>query len=184
MHSSKIVKKEITPDFYGVFAVEEIKAGEIIFSNWNENCNMLTLEQVRQLPRAYRTIFEKYATEVQEFIYVGPSENADINEHLDYFVNHCCDPNSWMVNDGDVAARKDILAGEQITIDYATFIINEFRSSKITHCLCGAPNCRGKISKNDYWRLRDIYRGHFLSWIEDKISRREAAKMLRVRRVS
>lgn len=184
MHSSKIFKYEISTGFFGIFAKEEIKAGEMIFSNWNDNCRMLTLDQVKKLPRSYRTTFERYSTEVQEYIYVGPSEDADIDAHLDYFVNHCCDPNCWMVNDGDVAARRDIKAGEQITIDYATFIINEFPSSKIKQCLCGASNCRGKLSKNDWWKLRDTYRGHFLTWIEAKINQREERRLPKIPKAS
>ena len=173
MYNKKLVKKEIGPDFYGVFASEDIKKGEIIFSKWNDSCVKLKREEVNKLPEPYKTIFEKYSTELEEFTYVGPYENEDVSTQIDYFINHCCDPNVWMINDEDVAARRDIKAGEQVTIDYATFIINEFPSSRIEECLCGAKTCRGSLGKNDWWLMRDVYRGHYISWIQGKINKKE-----------
>ena len=83
MYNKKLVKKEIAHDFYGVFASEEIKEGEIVFSNWNDNCVRLKREEVNQLPEPYKTIFEKYSTELKEFTYVGPYENEDVSNQID-----------------------------------------------------------------------------------------------------
>ncbi len=173
MYNKKIVKKEIAPDFFGLFASEDIQEGELIFTGWNDSCTRLTKQDVKKLKEPYKTIFEKYSTEYRENLYVGPYENEDIHTQVDYFINHSCDPSTWMVNDDDVAARIVIKAGEQITIDYATFIINEFESSRIETCLCGAAKCRGKLGKGDWWKMRDVYRGHYLSWIQEKIDQKE-----------
>jgi SET domain-containing protein len=171
--SSKIEKKEICPDFFGVFAKENIQQGEMIFRNWNDNCTLKTREEVAALPDSYRLFFEKYCTELKEHCYVGPYPNEDIENQLDYFINHSCNPNTWMANDHDVVARRDIQCGEQITIDYATFVVNEFESAKIDPCLCGSYNCRSKVGKDDWWILRDTYRGHYISWIQKKIDQKE-----------
>src|SRR5690606_22841826 len=119
-----LIKKEIASDFYGVFSREDIQEGEIIFSKWNDSCIRLKREEVDKLKEPYKSNFEKYSTEIDEFVYVGPYEDEDVSTQIDYFINHCCDPNSWMLNDDDVVARRFIAAGEQVTIDYATFIIN------------------------------------------------------------
>jgi uncharacterized protein len=173
MFSSKLVKTAIAEDFFGVFAKEDIAEGEIVFSSWNDNCVWLTSDQILKLKEPYKSFYEKYCTEIKEHTYIGPAENEDISWQLEYFINHSCDPNVWLVNDEDVAARRAIKAGEHITIDYATFIINEFDSSKISNCLCGSVKCRGKLSDMDWFKLKDVYRGHFISWIEEKIKDRE-----------
>jgi len=180
-YNQKLVKKEIAPDFYGVFTTEDIKEGELIFRNWNDSCTRLTIRQVKKLPQPYKLIFEKYSTEIEPYVYVGPYENDDIESQIDYFINHSCDPNGWLISDSDVAAKRDIKAGEQITIDYATFIIHEFESSRIDQCLCGASNCRGAFKNTDWWRLRNTYKGHFIGWIQNKINKREQERLLKVK---
>jgi hypothetical protein len=179
MYNKKLVKKQISDDFFGVFTTGDIKAGELIFTKWNDSCTRLTRDQVKKLSEPYKSTFEKYATEIEEHIYVGPYENEDVHLQIDYFINHCCDPNCWMINDEDVSARRDIKAGEQISIDYATFVIHEFQSSKIEKCLCGAKNCRGKLGNNDWWKLRSTYEGHYISWIQEKIRKKEQLEMVK-----
>ncbi|MBX9850145.1 MAG: SET domain-containing protein-lysine N-methyltransferase [Cytophagaceae bacterium] len=176
----KLIKKEIAEDFFGVFTTEDIKEGEFIFKNWNDNCARLTSEEIKKLNPSYRVFFEKYSTEIQPFTYIGPFENEDVTHQLEYYINHCCDPNTWLLNDDDVVARRDIKAGEQITIDYATFVLHEFESSRIERCLCGAANCRGTISDHDWWKLREVYKGHFLSWIQEKINKKEESPLVKV----
>ena len=173
MYNSKIEKKEICDNFFGVFAANDIPLGEIIFKNWNDSCATKTRAEVEMLSEPYKSTYQKYSTELDEFTYVGPYENEEIESQYDYFINHSCDPNAWMINDGDVAARRNIFAGEQITIDYATFVVNEFESSRIDPCLCGSSYCRGKVHKDDWWKLRNDYRGHYMSWIQKKIDERE-----------
>lgn len=183
-YNQKLVKKEIAKDFFGVFTSQDIKEGEPIFRNWNDSCTKLTLDEVKNLPKEYKEIFEKYSTEIEPYVYVGPYANEDVHTQLDYFINHCCEPNCWLINDDDVVARRDIKAGEQITIDYATFIIHEFASSRIEKCLCGAPGCRGRFGNNDWWKLKDTYKGHFISWIQEKINKKEDAELTKVRKAS
>jgi uncharacterized protein len=178
--NKKLVKKQIAPGFFGVFTAEDIQPGELIFSKWNDGCVRLTRSQVKSLHEPYKTKFEKYSTEIEEYIYLGPFEDEDVDPQIDYFINHCCDPNAWMVNDEDVAARRLIKAGEQVSIDYATFIVHEFASSRIDKCLCGAKNCRGKLSTNDWWKLRNEYRGHYIKWIQDKIDKKEQTETVRI----
>jgi uncharacterized protein len=56
---------------------------------------------------------------------------------------HSCDPNAYFKDKRRwLYARKAILAGDEVTIDYLD------TEPVITHpfvCKCGSPNCRGKI---------------------------------------
>jgi D-alanine-D-alanine ligase len=68
-------------------------------------------------------------------------------------INHSCDPNAWL--EGlDLVARRPIEAGEEITIDYATFIAETGASFE---CLCHAEHCRGTITPHD-WQLPELCR--------------------------
>lgn len=64
------------------------------------------------------------------------------------FLNHSCAPNcGLLIKAGEcrleVHALKDIKAGEEITIDYATF---ETEISSMPDCLCGQECCRHSIT--------------------------------------
>ena len=63
-------------------------------------------------------------------------------------VNHSCDPNCGIrVNETgahNFVARRDIMANEEITFDYAmrNYGVDYFP----TQCKCGSGSCRGKIT--------------------------------------
>jgi D-alanine-D-alanine ligase len=61
-------------------------------------------------------------------------------------INHSCDPNAWL-RGLDLVARRKISAGEEITVDYATFY-NERMEDFVCHC--GASGCRKIIRGADY----------------------------------
>ena len=61
------------------------------------------------------------------------------------YINHCCDPNLRPVReDGRIFffSRRDISAGEELSIDY-TYPKNVER----VECFCGSAKCRGVINK-------------------------------------
>lgn len=86
-----------------------------------------------------------------------------------HFGNHSCDPNLWHVGPYEIGARRDIHAGEELTIDYATSSGATGFSMK---CSCGSALCRGEVSSDDWRRreLQDRYRGHWVPALEDRIS--------------
>jgi uncharacterized protein len=65
------------------------------------------------------------------------------------FLNHSCEPNCGvMIRRGsdliEFHTLRPIMAGEELTIDYATFELEiHFMDGP---CQCGAPSCRGRIS--------------------------------------
>ena len=62
-----------------------------------------------------------------------------------HYINHSCEPNCYMkILHGHIQfyALRDILPGEEITLDY----ISTLHSDK-KRCHCRARNCRGTINK-------------------------------------
>jgi len=93
-----------------------------------------------------------------------------------YAINHSCDPNTWMADAYTIIARRAICVGDEITTDYALWEMREDFISSWT-CQCGAVNCRGHVTGNDwkYPELQERYGGHFSplinTWIQsDRIS--------------
>jgi hypothetical protein len=67
-----------------------------------------------------------------------------------------------------VVARRDIRAGEELTVDYATSSgAPGFRMT----CTCGSPICRNEISSEDFAivELQGRYRGHWVPALERRI---------------
>ena len=59
------------------------------------------------------------------------------------FINHSCDPNTFMrctAERAEFYARRDIRRGEELTVDYG-----ETQHDGKLPCRCGAPRCRGWI---------------------------------------
>ncbi|MEO6838177.1 MAG: SET domain-containing protein-lysine N-methyltransferase, partial [Ginsengibacter sp.] len=80
------------------------------------------------------SVFRKYAWPVGNDIYVLWDEDPTGWAPQ----NHSCEPNTEY--EGlNVRATKSIKKGEELTLDYTTFL-NEEMESFI--CNCGAPNCK------------------------------------------
>jgi SET domain-containing protein len=100
---------------------------------------------------------------------------VDENRHLVFptgsvvhFGNHSCDPNTWHVGPYEIATRRDIRRGQELTIDYAT---SSGAGAFSMECRCGAHLCRGEVSSEDWRRpeLQDRYRGHWVPALEERI---------------
>ncbi|HKC65261.1 MAG TPA: SET domain-containing protein-lysine N-methyltransferase [Pyrinomonadaceae bacterium] len=64
-----------------------------------------------------------------------------------HYINHSCAPNSYMkILYGHIQfyALRDILPGEEITIDYEYTLHSDKK-----RCYCGAKTCRGTINKRE-----------------------------------
>jgi uncharacterized protein len=58
-----------------------------------------------------------------------------------HYGNHSCDPNLGFDGPYVIRARRDILAGEELTVDYATCS----GPGLVLDCRCGASACRGTV---------------------------------------
>ena len=128
---------------YGMYAIEPIEEGAMI-QRYEEQEHVLVSKQhvLKAWDAAQRRLFARYAYPITDEIYALWSSDPDEWKPI----NHSCDPNAWL--EGlDLIARRSIAAGEQISMDYATFC-NE--SLEPFACTCGSPECRGVIRGTDY----------------------------------
>jgi uncharacterized protein len=74
--------------------------------------------------------------------------------------NHSCNPNLWMEGSVAESARRDIAAGEELTVDYA---LHSDDPAWRMECVCESPLWRGIITGSD-WKRHDLqqrYAGRF-----------------------
>ncbi len=149
-----------------MFAREPILAGEVV-----EIIGGTAMTQVE---------FEAFLATASRFNAVQLAEGTHLVERPEVTdtrrgsLNHSCDSNLWMADEATVVARRDIAAGEELTLDYALHTANpEWELDGL--CNCGSPLCRGTVRGSD-WRLRELrdkYRGHFSPFINERIARIE-----------
>lgn len=86
------------------------------------------------------------------------------------YVNHSCDSNAWLRDQITLIARRPIETGDEVTLDYA---LVTSQSDWDMCCDCGASNCRGTITGNDWQQpiLQRRYTGHFSPFINERIRR-------------
>jgi len=87
-------------------------------------------------------------------------------------INHSCDSNLWLADEVTLVARRDIAAGEELTVDYALFSAQPDWVMDLL-CHCGSPSCRGVITGND-WQLKEVqerYQRHFSPFLNARIAR-------------
>jgi D-alanine-D-alanine ligase-like ATP-grasp enzyme len=128
---------------FGMFAVRALHRGEIVERYEGKAHVLVSRRHVEQRWRGRRRqMFDSYAWPLAGDIHVTWSDNPDDWRPI----NHSCDPNSWL--EGlDLVARRNIAAGEEITIDYATYCGPAMAPFE---CVCCAPDCRGVILGTDH----------------------------------
>ncbi len=75
-------------------------------------------------------------------------------------LNHSCDPTLAWTTGGELVAFRDVVAGEELTVDYATTSADP---QMLVRCHCETYRCRQMVTGDD-WRipqLRGRYAGHF-----------------------
>ncbi len=110
-----------------------------------------------------------FPIELDTFIVLPTS---DTEETVDEYLNHSCDPTAWLTDEVTVVARRDIKAGEEITLDVATWDMDqEWLYSEDGICYCKSQICRKKLSPLDYRNpeIQKKYSGHFSPFIQRRI---------------
>ena len=82
---------------------------------------------------------KKVPEEEQKFVYYAGDKRILVKPPA-RFVNHSCDPNTFIRNFRGIA-KRDIKKGEEITEDYS----KENNPNLNMKCNCGSKNCRGII---------------------------------------
>jgi D-alanine-D-alanine ligase-like ATP-grasp enzyme len=130
---------------FGLAATCAIVRGQVVVRYEEASYALVSRQHVDRTWRGLRKEwFERYACPVSENVFQLWSENPEDWRPI----NHSCDPNIWL--EGlDLVARRDISAGEQLTVDYATF---SGPSMAMFECHCGSDLCRGVVSGTDFMR--------------------------------
>jgi hypothetical protein len=147
----------------GIFARADITKGErlAIFGG-----KIMLIDEMYELP----VEMQAYTMQIEERLVIGPA--SSVPEDTDFF-NHSCDPNSGFKGQVFLVAMRDIVAGEEITFDYAMTVSASVGSDMVfcMECSCGCPGCR-KTIKEDDWKLSELqerYKGYFSQYIQEKI---------------
>jgi hypothetical protein len=148
----------------GLFAVEDLPLGTVVARLGGRlvsdgELELLIVDAERNPDRPY---VDSIAVAEDANLLVPPGRPI-------HFGNHSCEPNLWHVDPFTLATRRDISAGEELTIDYATQTANpRFQLD----CSCGSRRCRGTVAGED-WRLgelRERYGEHWVPVVLDKIT--------------
>lgn len=124
---------------YGIFASQDIAPGEVIFKGEEMPQRIVTQRYVAENWNIKeKEIFARYAYPLSDEVYLlwdnNPGEWAP--------QNHSCNANTGY-NGLNVVALKPINKGEELTLNYASFLDEKMEPF---NCRCGAPNCRGLIT--------------------------------------
>jgi hypothetical protein len=124
---------------FGIYAVRDIHAGEVVFHGEERAHRLVTLSHVeRYWPPAQVEVFRRYALPTGGDVRILWDE--DPNQWSPQ--NHSCDPNTAYCGLNLLAVR-DIRAGEELTLDYAACCDETMAAFQ---CRCGSPLCRGQIT--------------------------------------
>jgi D-alanine-D-alanine ligase len=103
---------------FGMFAIRDIRPGTVV-ERYEARSHVLVSRSFveRQWKGLRREWFQRYAWPLSPDVHVTWSDNPDEWRPI----NHGCDPNTWL--EGlDLVARRHITTGEELTVDYATFL--------------------------------------------------------------
>jgi SET domain-containing protein len=121
-----VVVKKSKIEGKGVFAARDFKKGEVVVC-WDIS-KELSKEEAERVPDEEKRYVDFFSG---KYILQSPPAR---------YVNHSCEPNTFVKDFCDVAAR-DIRMGEEITADYAKCPA----PGMDMRCSCGSKNCRGTI---------------------------------------
>ena len=127
MLTDGVVIKESCIDGKGIFAIRNFKQGEVVL-HWDisQVLDPKDVEMFTDEEKKYITVVNGQYTKMQE-----PEK----------FVNHSCDPNTFVKDFCDVALR-DIVEGEEITSDYTDSLF----PNTVMLCNCGSNHCKKVIT--------------------------------------
>ena len=140
----------------GVFACRTIASGAHLFGedDWADDAERRSFSnmpaaQLEQLTPAVRATFLRFAYNTGPQQITGTFHPERVRHPVN-FLNHSCEPNAGYDGGDAIVALRGISAGEEICMDYGTF---SFSFDHAFVCRCGAANCRGKVTANDWPRL-------------------------------
>lgn len=141
----------------GIFALQPLTPGDLI-AVWGGD--VVDLETLQSLPEAHK----RMTAQVEEGLFLVSSQAGPGD-----YVNHSCEPNAGMDGQISIVAMRSIEPGEEVCIDYAMVDGTPYDEFQ---CACGAKNCRGLITGDDWQRpeLWERYAGYFSPYLKRRIN--------------
>jgi uncharacterized protein len=159
--SPKLEARDVFEGQLGVFALEPIRAGELVLVWGGDVVTGAELEVLTDEDR-------RLSVQIEEDLYLVSFVASPADR-----INHSCDPNAGLNGQIAVVALRNIEAGEQVCFDYATSDSSPYDEFD---CLCGSPQCRGRVTGND-WQLPELqerYHGYFMPYLQRRIDQMQA----------
>ena len=144
----------------GLFAIGDFRMGEIVCVKGGYIFNRATLDSIA-------TALGPAEIQIADDLFIGP-RHVEERDGAMIFSNHSCDPNIGVQGQIVFVALREIMAGEELTHDWATTDDDDYTLA----CRCGEPCCRGVITGKD-WQKKDLqrkYQGMFSWYLQRKIS--------------
>lgn len=155
--SPKVEVRNSPAHGWGLFAKEPINKGEVVVIWGGDFLEIEGAQKAKQKGKAIQQI-EENLWDVFDY--------ATRNEDPSYNHNHSCNPNTWMQDEVTITTRRNIKSKEELTIDYAVFVIDDSWVMQ-GECKCGTSFCRHTITGKDWQRdeLQEQYKGHFSPYL-------------------
>ncbi len=141
----------------GVFATQPVAAGEVL-AVWGG-----VVVPGGRLGN-YTHYAQTHGIQVEEDLFLLPLTEDDPSD----FFNHSCDPNAGLSGQICLVAMRPISVDEEVCFDYAMSDSNPYDEFE---CGCGAVNCRGRVTAEDWRRLdlQERYRGFFSPYLQRRM---------------
>jgi SET domain-containing protein len=165
-----LIKEKNQKSEWAIFTTEDIEKGALIFSHeeWIEEETgwfTLSINEINELPEDRKRRFLKYSYDLDFNVTTGTFD-WKLAKNISNYINHSCDPNMWYDLHDNIEAKRYINAGEELTMDYGTFIVNMDQDFL---CNCGSTSCRKYIRANDWENLIPEYHLHYPVFLHNKI---------------
>jgi len=103
----------------GVFAIHNIRKGTDIFPDIDDRIIWIDKAKVKRLPKDIRDLYEIYC------IHKGKKYGCPVSFNrinVSWYLNHSSKPNAAVDKNLHVYAVRNIKKGEELTLDYTTFM--------------------------------------------------------------
>jgi len=128
---------------HGLHATRETRQGEPLVVFDGEPHDLLTRSRVEHdMKEPRRSWHLRHARPLSDELLVTWGRDPETWKPI----RHSCDPSAWWQG-LDVVARRALMPGDEITLDYATF---HDELMPAFDCACGTPDCRGTIRGADH----------------------------------
>jgi hypothetical protein len=114
----------------------------------------------------YKSVANEADLQIADDLILAPISEAEFEDVM-MFLNHSCEPNVGIQGQIVFVAMRDIAAGEELTLDYATID----HDTEPMPCRCGAAGCRQLITGRDWQKpeLQQKYGSYFAWYLLEKI---------------